>query len=86
MSKVVFNEHYGYIIDPSKTKPVNEVELNKFKIEVEKELDPYIDKINACGGIVDITINQDGNKFEYRLLEMKDHKLFAQIMDELHSK
>jgi hypothetical protein len=85
MSKLAFSEQHGYIIDPSKTKPVNEDELNKFKIKIEKELSQYIDKINACGGKVEITINQDGKSFTSRLVNIQED-LYNQIIDELNSK
>jgi hypothetical protein len=86
MADLTFKVQPGLSVDPSKTKPVNQLALNAFKTEVTKELSPYIDKINACGGKAVITVNQDGETFTYQLLEMKDHALFAQILDELHSR
>lgn len=82
MSNLVFIEHHGYIIDTSKTEAINLDKLARFKKEIENELSPYIDRINACNGKVDITINQDGNSFSYRLINLPND-LYAQIIDEL---
>jgi hypothetical protein len=86
MAQLTFKVKGGFQIDPSKTKPVNQLALNAFKVEITNELSPYIDKINACGGEVWITVSQNGEDFTYQLLEMRDHALFGQIIDELHSK
>jgi hypothetical protein len=86
MADLTFKIQSGIVIDPSKTKPISHLALNAFKIEITNELKPYIDKINACGGKVVITVNQDGQTFTYQLLEMRDHDLFAQIIDELNSR
>ena len=86
MSELVFKIQPGIAVDPSKTNPVNQTALSTFKEKVTDELKLYIDRINACGGKAVITVNQDGQTFSYQLSEMRDSALFAQIVDELHSR
>ena len=71
---------------PEKNKPLNNALLTAYKEQITKQLQKYISGINKCGGYILITVEQDGETFTNQLLEMKDHALFAKIIDEWGSK
>lgn len=86
MSELTFIERHGVIIDPLKTKPINQLLLNQYKQALTEELQPYIEEINACTGYILITIGQDGQTFRSLPVTPGKPDLFARIIDEVHSK
>ena len=86
MADLVFKVQPGMAIDPSKTKPVNKFLLAKYKQDLTNELLRYIDEINACGGHILITIEQDGQTFRSLPVTPGRPDLFARILDEAHSR
>jgi hypothetical protein len=86
MADLVFKVQPGLSVDPSKTKPVNQLLLNQYKQALTAELRPYIDEINACNGHIAITIEQDGQTFRSLPVTPGRPDLFARIIDEVHSR
>ena len=82
MPNLIFKTRRGYQIDPSRTKPTNESLQLENQLNVTKALAPYIDRINACGAYVQVTVEQDGQRFRNDIVGCEEN-LFGEIMDKL---
>ena len=72
---------YGHGMNPQKTLPLDNNALVAYKQKLTQQLAKYIDRINACGGYIAITVEQDGQTFTSQPLGFQDEALFRQIID-----
>ena len=83
MAELTFKVRRGYQIDPSLTKPINVALLSTTKANITRELASYIDRLNAVGAHILITVEQDGQTFNNKIMGCTT-ALFSEIMDNIY--